>query len=400
MTRATPAMFGLLLVPPGLAASCITVIFPFLANQAKLSVAITASLVAIGLLAWTLKFAWAPVVDLSFTLKGWCSIATGCICVLMVLLAMIPINQANKLEIGIVFFALGAAACLQSSAAAGLLAHTIEASSKGIAAGYYQVGSMAAGALGGGGGIWLTSRPGGRLAISAVFVLASLATLVVLLFLDEPKSREVSESARIGVNRMWKDLIGVVRLPRGTIVVLVVLTPIGIGATSHFWPSIAPEWDITPNSLAIITGVGGPIASLVGCLLAGWACDKFDAISAFLLSGLCLVVVGIALALMPHVPSSFASISIVYMAAVGASNGAYSAMIFGVIGRGAAAFKYAAIGSLGNLPGSYMTAINGRVHDFAGTSWMLCAESSICLVFIVVFGIWNASLSKTITQET
>lgn len=54
------------------------------------------------------------------------------------------------------------------------------------------------------------------------------------------------------------------------------------------------------------------------------------------------------------------------------------------IGRGAASTKYAALSSLRNVPVSYMTAVDGCLHDRFGTGWMLQTDALSAILFVVV----------------
>jgi hypothetical protein len=104
----------------------------------------------------------------------------------------------------------------------------------------------------------------------------------------------------------------------------------------------------------------------------------------YLAGGGILALVGTVLAITPRNPVLFTAGTLSYTMTVGICNAAFSALILSTIGRGAAATKCAIIAAIGNLPVSYMTALDGWVHDRWGSVVMLVTEAAICVLLIVV----------------
>lgn len=386
-TKAPILVFAFLGVPLGVAMGFITLTFPFLATEAHLPVAATASAVALGMLAQALRALWAPLADISLTFKRWCMLGAMGTALLLVAIAFVPIDIRHIGVISALLFALGAMACLQNTPAGGLMAYAVPDSSKGRASGATIFGGMTGTALGGAFGIWIAAHTGSPKLAAGVLAALCLVALPALPFVSEP-SREIHEVPVAGqLSAMFADVWSVLKTRRAILVALIVLTPIGLGATSFFWPAIAPEWKVSADLLSLLGGLGTTIVLMLGCLGAGWLSDRIDSLAVFLLAGLFVCLAGTALAFGPRTPSAFSIWSLAYMFSVGAANAAYLAMIMAVIGRGVAAFKYAVLNSLGNVPTAYMTAFNGWVHDRAGVTAMLLVEAGSCLVLIVVFAI-------------
>jgi MFS family permease len=343
--------------------------------------------VALGMLAQALRALWAPLADISLTFKRWCVLGTIGTALLLFGVTFVPIDARHMGLLSALLFLLGAMACLQNTPVGGLMAYAIQDSAKGRASGAAIFGGMTGTALGGALGIWITSHLSSpRLAAGMLAALCILA-LPALRFVGEPAREMRKVPIRHQLSMMFADVWSVLKARRAILVALLVLTPVGLGATSNIWPAIAPEWKVSADLLSVLGGLGTTVVLMLGCLAAGWLSDRWDSIAAFLLAGLLVCVAGTALALGPRTPLGFSIWSLAYMFSVGAANAAYLAMIMAVIGRGAAAFKYAVLNSLGNVPTTYMTALNGWVHDRAGVTAMLLIEAGSCLALIVVFAI-------------
>jgi MFS family permease len=380
-----PFLFLILGIPSGIGFGFITTVFPFLASQAHLPVAMTASAVAVGLLALALRVLSAPLVDITLTFKSWCILGTIGLAVMLMTTSALAITPTHVPLLSACLFLIGAMGCAQSTPAVALMTCNIAPARKGAASGYFMVGSMGGTGAGGALGIFLAQHTGSALAGGAVLSLVCLATLPALVPL-------LGEERLFGQGRILShlgavlgDLWRTVKNRRTIFVMLAVMTPIGLGASSNLFPALAPEWHVSADLLALLLGVGSTFAGLLGCLAAGWLCDRLDSAQVFLAGGLLLVLAGAALALGPRSAGAFSAGALVYNFAVGAANAAYLAMVLNVIGKGAAAFKYAALSSLGNFPNAYMTAFDGWLHDRNGVTKMLLVEAGVCLLLIIAF---------------
>jgi MFS family permease len=168
------------------------------------------------------------------------------------------------------------------------------------------------------------------------------------------------------------------------LVVALVMTPIGVGAANNLWSAVAEEWHVSANTVALVTGAAGACVAATGCAIGGWWADRMDRRVVYLASGGILVLIGIVLAFTPRTPALFTGGTLSYTMTVGICNTAFSALIVSTVGREAAASKCAIIAALGNVPISYMTALDGWVHDLSSSGGMLINEAVVCLVLIAV----------------
>jgi MFS family permease len=140
--RAPVFVFAFLGIPFGISIGFITLTFPFLATEAHLPVAATASAVALGMLAQALRALWAPLADISLTFKRWCVLGAIGAALLLFGIAFVPIDTRHIGLLSLLLFALGAMGCLQNTPAGGLMAYAVPDSFKGRASGATIFGGM------------------------------------------------------------------------------------------------------------------------------------------------------------------------------------------------------------------------------------------------------------------
>jgi predicted MFS family arabinose efflux permease len=185
---------------------------------------------------------------------------------------------------------------------------------------------------------------------------------------------------------LWGDLWSVLSSRAGLLALIVCFLPIGSGAVSGLWSVMADDWHASANTVALVNGGLGGLASAAGCLLGGWVCDRLERKTAYCLFGLLQVVLAVVMALAPKSEPSFIVLASAYNVAVGMAYAGFSALVLEVIGRGAAATKYNIMASLSNVPIGYVTWIDGQSYERWGMSAMLNVEAGIGVLGLLVFG--------------
>lgn len=362
--------------------------FPFVAAEHGLSLAAIGAIVATSIAAQSVKIVWTPVVDLVGTLRGWSALGAMTSGALIVALVLIPATPANIGWLMLGAFACNTAAQAASVAAGGLFALTIEQHRLGTASGYFQGGQLVAQGVCGAGGLWLATHVGIG-AAAAAFGLASLIPAAATLLIANPGRTVSGERLRDRLAAIGRDVVEMARVPRRRYVMLVFLTPIGVGGSSFLFAAIAPEWHAGADMVALVTGLGAAFASAIGAFLYGRLVDGLDRISSLLMTGVILIAMALLLAVLPRAPLVFAGITMLYAFALGFSYTAFSALQFETVGKGAAASKTCILNALGNVPVSYMPALLGWVHDRGSTSAMLWFEIVLTTVVTIVFALFR-----------
>jgi MFS family permease len=153
-----PITFFFLVLPYGISSGFVSITLPFILTRSGFSVAISASIVAIGVSANLWRFLWGPVADLTLTARRWYLIGLATAAGTLLLLGLMPLRQN---EVGILMamvFVSQVASTLIVLPVGGLMAHTVGEDAKGRAAGWYQAGNLGGTGIGGGAGVWLATH--------------------------------------------------------------------------------------------------------------------------------------------------------------------------------------------------------------------------------------------------
>jgi MFS family permease len=265
----------------------------------------------------------------------------------------------------------------------GFMAKAIEEGKKGRAAGYAQAGSMGGVGFGGGAGIWLASYLSFEASCTIVSVVMLLCafTLYFVPRLQSDKTQSLLQgfqSTALGVKDLLRSRVGI-------FTALMVMTPIGVGAAGYMWSSVADDWRVPTDTVALVTGVLSGLVSTIGCIIGGWVADKQGRWWGYFGAGSLMALVTLVMSLAPFSPLSYVSGVLCYAFLMGVANAAFCAALLRAIGTHLAATKYALLSSLGNLGLVYMTVFNGWLHDTYNIRAMLLGETLIGIAFVVVF---------------
>lgn len=381
-TSTNPVTFLFLSLPYGISGGFISITLPYILVHQGFSVAGAAAITALGLSANIWRFLWAPFADLTLSLHKWYLIGT-CLCILTLLpLGFIPLNSDSKGILLITVFISQIAATLVVSPVGGLMAKTVSKERKGRAGGWCQAGNLAGNGLGGGAGVWLYTHASFQMAlITLSFVIACCC---LALFFVTQVFAEKNNSLKQGFKSIYLDLKGLIRSPVAVFSAVVITTPIGIGACSNVWSSVAGDWQVNANGVALFTGTLSGIVFAAGCILGGWIADKFGRWNAFFGAGLIMAMVTLAMSFLPHLPPIYKIGILLYASMTGVNYAAFSAVILHAIGEGLASTKYALLSSFGNIPLVGMTAFVGWLHDSQGVRMMLLGDTLAGIFFIIV----------------
>jgi MFS family permease len=376
-----PAVFLLLNLPFGITSGYIVVAVPFLVTKAGLSVLTAASIVGIALTPKAWKVLWSPVADVSLTLKKWYVIGATVAGGMLLLQGLIPVMRSTVPFLTFVLFVAELGSSLLSPSLGGLMAEAMPEDLKGRAAGWYQLGGKVGRGFGGGAGLWIAVRLGTPAAAGLALGIACIACIIGLQFLCEPV-RNLSGSAVERIAAVFRELLQLIRSRDGALVTVLALSPIGVSGVDKFWSGIAAEWQVSANTVVLVTGFATIAVAVLGCLLAGWWADRGDRRFVYLATGALLALVCGSLGVAPHVPGVFITGTLAHKFVVSMCDVALSALTLSVIGRSAAATKYTVLAGLGNVSEIYMTIFSGWVHDRWSAGAMLIVEAVVALLFV------------------
>jgi PAT family beta-lactamase induction signal transducer AmpG len=90
--KTKPFVFFFLVLPYGISSGFVSITLPFVLTRAGFSVAIAASIVAIGISANLWRFLWGPIADLTLTARRWYLIGFSAAALTLFPLGLFPLN--------------------------------------------------------------------------------------------------------------------------------------------------------------------------------------------------------------------------------------------------------------------------------------------------------------------
>ena len=125
--------------------------------------------------------------------------------------------------------------------------------------------------------------------------------------------------------------------------------------------------------------------SALGCIVGGYACDRIDRKTAYVVYGALLAICAIAMALAPRTETMYIVFTLAYAFIQGLTYAGFTAVVLETIGLGAAATKFNVYASLSNMPIAYMTVIDGWAHGQWGAAGLLGVDAALGIAGIIVF---------------
>jgi MFS family permease len=389
-----PSVYLLLILPFGVIGGYLQVSIAYLLAHAGVSVDKIAALIAVGYLPHTWKFLWAPIADITLSRRTWYLFACVLTAVGLWATASLPATAAGLKALTLVVLISNVAVTFLGMSVESLMAYGTAGNEKGRAGGWFQAGNLGGTGLGGGAGLWLAQRLPAPWMSGAILGIACLLCCAGLLFVPEPQAAHRESDLWRSLRSVGKDLWGVARAKLGFLALFLCFLPIGSGAAQNLWSAVASDWHASGDTVALVTGVLGGIASAVGCLIGGWFSDRMNRQWAYAVYGILQALCAVAMALSPRTEANYVIYTLLYAVITGLTYAGFSAFVLEAMGMGAAATKYNVFASLSNTPIWYMTRIDGWAHDRFGPSGMLYGEAMFGVVGLVLFAVVFSSVNR------
>jgi MFS transporter, PAT family, beta-lactamase induction signal transducer AmpG len=383
-SRLRPVLYIMLFLPMGITNGYAVVSLAYLLSQAGVSVGAVAGLVGLSLFPQTWRAVWAPLVDTTLSVRAWYLISAIVSGLLMAVTAFVPATKEHLGIIEILVFGFSLTATFTTLAGSSLMAHGTSDEEKGRAGGWSQAGNLGGTGLGGGAGLWLAQHAPIWVSGAALGVFCT-ATSIALLYLSEPSAEHRVQTFVGSLRNVIVECWELLRSWRGGLVFFLMLLPIGVGGAQNLWSAVADDWHASADAVALVNGVLGGLASMVGCLIGGWICDQMDPKTAYNVFGIVAAVATVGMALSPRTQTMFVVYVLLYAFLLGFCYAGYAAVVLETIGKGAAATKYNVMGGISNLPIIYMAFFDGWAHDKWGSNGFLYVDALSGVIGVIVF---------------
>ncbi len=370
-----PFLLTILILPMGVSTGFVSVTLGYLLSNAGVSVEKIAALIATTFLPHIFKFIWAPLIDTTLSFKKWYVISSIIASIGIIGLGILPLKESSLPTLTIIVLLSQFAVTFLCMATEGLMAYDVPAELKGRAGGFFQAGNLGGSGLGGGLGLFLAQRLPAIWMVTLILGIICLMCSLALIYFKDPKITIREESIRKTYKNLGKDVWSTLKSKSGLLAMLLCFLTLGTGAASNLWSSIAKDWQVNADTIAVVTGVAGGLLSALGCIIGGWICDRMNRRNAYLLFGLIGAAVAVAMAYTPRTELMFIIWTSLYAIALGLSFAGFTAFTLEAIGKGAAASKYNIFAALSNAPIYLMTYIVGSAYASSGATTMLNTEA-------------------------
>jgi MFS family permease len=393
LPRRTFWLFFAIAIPVGAYNGFVSFALGSLARSSGLSVGESARIIGLCSLPFSLGNLLGPVVDFGFTKRVWLLLTSLLGAILLGMSLAIPLSRQGALFAACAVTA-GFLLIVTQAAGGALVAAATPAPQKGRAAAWTFAGIIFGAIIGSAGILLLLSELPVRLSVPILVPSFFLPALAVLAMRERPRDDEPAgrqRFLRIGneLKAMFTDHYALTGL-------LIFLSPVPSQAASNLFTAIAPDYRTGERAVALITGVGGNLISLVGVAAAGWICDRLDRRYAYMLGGLYLGTCSALLIVLPPTPVSYVVGTSLYMIGAGYVFAAAFALAFDLVGDGGITggtrigFYMGAL----SLAVLYCTVTEGWIYDHAGRRAMFGLDTTFNLAGVLVMTLVLRSLGK------
>jgi len=327
-------------------------------------------LISLAGLPWTLKFLWAPAVDLWGKRRSWVVICQGLLAVDIALFLLLEPTQSS----GILWTLLIALAVFSATQDIAIDAYTIElleesemGPANGVRVSMYRVALICAGGV----FVALAGLIGWRAAFATAAILLAGSALLSSRAPETSVTQPLKESWTVTLEHaVIGPLQGFWQRPGVVYVMLFVLTfKLGDMALG---PMVRPFWvdrHFTPLQIGAIPGTVGVVSTIAGALLGGRLTKTWGLFRALWVLGIAQAASNLAYAAaaaLPPSPSLMYSASVIESFCGGLGTAPFLAFLMSVCEKTQAATQYALLSALFGLTRSLSGAFSGLATQSVG----------------------------------
>lgn len=370
----------------GITLGFVTVTLGYVLSHLGFSVAVIAGLVSLRLLPETGRVVFGPVIDMSLDARLWFILCAFAAALCLMLYGLVPLRPAMAPVLGAIALVTGVASNCGVVAYSAAIAVTTAPGVRGRIAGWVNAGSLAGTGVGGGLGLWIATHAGGLPTAAFVMGVITAATAWPMFLIRTPRP-DVGQPLAVVASDLGQVLFRLIRTRGGVLAILAVTIPAGLGAAMNLMSSVAGDWRASADLVAATTGVLAGLASIPGCLISGYLCDRFPQRSVFACAALICAGAEALMAWGPHTPAAFVVFILLNNFCTGLGYAAVTAIIYDALGQKGGGTVGALLGSLCNVPVVTVTLLIGVMQARHGSSGMLLTEAGLGVVSIAGYSL-------------
>jgi PAT family beta-lactamase induction signal transducer AmpG len=339
------------------------------------------------LLPGALFFLWSPLSDFLLRRRTWVLVASAAAGV-AVTLALQMKSYASSAAVALLFSA-ASLIYLSSAATGGLVAALVREQDKTRAGCFMQAGTLAGGALGGGGLLMLASHVD-KLTLGVAAGAVVFAPAMLALLIDEPPIAKGGTTFAEGMVQRAKEFKRTFLRLSALPAVLLLVSPLGSGGALGILSSIAKDYGVSANLVALANGLGGAALTFAGAMVMTLMPARFDVRKAYAILGLINALsLGVFCFGTPK-PWMYLAGSSLYLFTVGACWAMYSALVLKIVGAPgrSGSGRYAMAVSIANLPVAYMARLDGFGAKWFGPKGLPGIDMVFSATAAIAFLVW------------
>ena len=380
-----PLLFGLLILPLGIAAGIKSMAIPYLLAQAGVPLDRIATISAIGYLPAVLVVLWAPLVDVKLRRRTW--LAIGAFGTAFSVCLYFPLSATTHLTLMMVLLLLpGAVDALVVVACGGLIARTVKQIDQPKASAFLVTGILSGGALVGALVLWLANR----MPLLAVgLCVAPLIASPGVLALSIPEPPPIPTPwFQGGFTRIFRELWTLLRSSDRRWSTLLLLGPSCTGAAQTLLPALASHYRVGVNGVVWANGLGGGLVLALGALCGTFVPGWWDRRLTYAAAGLAnAFAIGVLLA--GNRPNVYVVGTVLYLMTEGLCWARGTALMVEIVGPDVpdASTIYSVLNALTIIPLLYMIRLDGLSFRKFGAHGLLWADALPNVLIFTMVGL-------------
>ena len=351
-----------------------------------------------GLINW-LKWLWAPVVDITLTLRSWYVLSAVLSAIGVFAMSAVPLDRQHFTLLILIIAAANFVNSFVAMSVEAMIAGSIPPHHAGRVSGWFQAGNLGGIGLGGGLGLYLLVHLPEAWMSGAIMAALFFGCCLALSFTPELPSSHRGRGSWMAIRGVIRDLWTMLRTKAGLQSAILCILPVGTGAAQGVLTqdAVAKYWSAGSDQVALTQGFLSGVVTAAGCFIGGFLCRKFHPRVAYAGIGLILSVIAVAMALAPHGPTAYVVWSMTYALGVGLAYAAFTAVVLDAMGPRSGATKYNVFASLSNFPMWWLGLLLGYVAEKGGSQgapWMLFTEAALGITGVGVFAVSARAIQR------